>query len=159
MPSLFGAEFGYHVKEMEHHVVVYEEVVERTTAERREGREEEAGAEDHPREYYEQKRKVANPVALEDLFKPRSLKAGDTKSEIRRVLLYGNPGSGKTCISKVIAHRWALGEIMREFEAIYVVPIRRINVAKSKGPQGLTLKDAVAQTCFRERSGSNTKIC
>ena len=150
---MFGAEFGYHVKEMEHHVVVYEEVVERTTAERREGRAEEAGAEDHPREYYEQKRKVANPISLEDLFKPRSLKAGDTKSEIRRVLLYGNPGSGKTCISKVIAHRWALGEIMREFEAIYVVPIRRINVAKSKGPHGLTLKDAVAQTCFRERSG------
>ena len=138
---------------MEHHVVVYEEIVERTTAKRREGRAEDAGAEDHPREHYEQKRKVANPVALEDLFKPRSLKAGDTKSEVRRVLLYGNPGSGKTCISKVIAHRWALGEIMHGFEAIYVVPIRRINVAKSKGPQGLTLKDAVAQTCFRERSG------
>ncbi len=160
MLSLFGTEFGYHVKEMEHHVVVYEEIVERTLAKRREGRAKEAGAEDpqtqerdHPREHYEQKRKVANPISLEDLFKPRSLKAGDTKSEIRRVLLYGNPGSGKTCISKVIAHRWALGEIMREFEAIYVVPIRKINVAKSKGPQGLTLKDAVAQTCFRERSG------
>ncbi len=153
MPSLFAAEFGYHVKEIEHHVVVYEEIVERTTAKRREDRAEEAGAEDHPREHYEQKRKVANPISLEDLFKPRSLKAGDPESEIRRVLLYGNPGSGKTCISKVIAHKWALGEIMREFEAIYVVPIRRINVAKSKGPQGLTLKDAVAQTCFRERSG------
>ena len=145
---------------MEHHVVVYEEIVERTTAKRREGRAKEAGAEDpptqerdHPREHYEQKRKVANPIALEDLFKRRSLKAGDTKSEIRRVLLYGNPGSGKTCISKVIAHRWALGEFMNEFETIYVVPIRRINVAKPKGPQGLTLKDAVAQTCFRERSG------
>ena len=157
---MFGAEFGYHVKEMEHHVVVYEEVVERTTAERRGGRAEEAGAEDpptqerdHPREHYEHKRKVANPISLEDLFKPRSLKASDPESEIRRVLLYGNPGSGKTCISKVIAHRWALGEIMREFEAIYVVPIRRINVAKPKGMQGLTLKDVVVQTCFRDRSG------
>ena len=160
VPSLFGTEFGYHVKEMEHHVVVYEEVVERTTAKRREDGAEEAGAEDpttqerdHPREHYEQKRKVAKPISLEDLFKPRSLKPGDPESEIRKVLLYGNPGSGKTCISKAIAHKWALGETMQEFEAIYVVPIRRINVAKSKGLQGVTLKDVVAPTCFRERSG------
>ena len=155
VPSLFGTEFGYHVKEMEHHVVVYKEVAERTTAKRREDRAEDPPTQerDHSREHYEQKRKVAKPISLEDLFKPRSLKPGDPESEIRKVLLYGNPGSGKTCISKAIAHKWALGEIMQEFEAIYVVPIRRINVAKCKGPQGLTLKDAVAQTCFREKSG------
>ena len=160
VPSLFGTEFGYHVKEMEHHVVVYEEIVKWALTKRKEDRVEEMELEDpstrkrdHPRKYYEDKRKVTNPISLEDLFKPRSLRAGDPKSEVRRVLLYGNPGSGKTCISKVIAHKWALGEIMQEFEAIYVIPVRRINVAKSKGPQGLTLKGVVAQTCFRERNG------
>ena len=157
--SLFGTEVGHHVKEMEHHIVSYEETVERITTERREDRVEEGEVEDsstrkkdHPREYYEQKKKVTKPVSLEELFKPRSLKAGDPESEVRKVLLYGNPGSGKTCISKAIAHKWALGDIVKEFEAIYVIPIRRVNTAKFKAPQGATLKGMVAQVCFGERS-------
>ena len=162
--SLFGTEVRHHVKEMEQHIVSYEETVQRITTERREDRAEEGEAEDlstrkkdHPREHYEQKRKVTKPISLEELFKPRRLIPGGSESEVRKVLLYGIPGSGKTCISKAIAHKWALGEIMQEFEAIYVVPIRRINMEKSKGPQGLTLKDVVAQICFRERSGVEYK--
>ena len=116
---------------MEHYVVVYEEIVERTTAKRREGRAEVGEVEnpstkerDHPREHYEQIKKVTKPISLEELIKPISLKARDPKSEIKRVLLYGNPGSGKTCISKVIAHKWALGKTMEESEATYVILIR-----------------------------------
>ena len=159
VPSLFGTEVWYHVKEMEHHIVSYEETVERITTERREDRVEEGEVEDsstrrkdHPREYCEQKKKVTKPVSLEELFKTRSLKAGEPESEVRKVLLYGNPGSGKTCISKAIAHKWALGDIMQEFEAIYVIPIRRVNTVKSKRPQGVTLKHMVAQICFGERN-------
>ena len=158
-PSLFGTEVGHHVKDMEHYVVLYEEVIERTASKRREDLVDEGEVEgsstqkkDHAREHYEQRKKVTKPVSLEELFKPRSLKPGDPESEVREVLLYGNPGSGKTCISKAIANKWASGDIMQEFEAIYVVPIRRVNVAKSKGPQGATLKDMVAQMCFGERS-------
>ena len=157
--SLFGTEVGYHVREMEHYVVAYEEIVERTATERREDRVKKREVEDastqekdHPREHYEQKKKVTKPISLGELFKPRSLKPGDPESEIRKVLLYGNPGSGKTCISKAIAHTWSLGELMQDFEAVYVVPIRRVNVAKSKCQQGVTLKDVVAQTCFGERN-------
>ena len=144
---------------MEHYVVLYEEVIERTANKRREDRVDEGEVQgsttqkqDHAREHYEQKKKVTKPVSLEELFRPISLKAGDPESEVRKVLLYGNPGSGKTCISKAIAHKWASGEIMQEFEAIYVVPIRRVNVAKFKGIQGATLKGMVAQVCFGERS-------
>ena len=173
VPSLFRMEDGYHVREMEHHVVVYEEIVERTTkrrkgeeeaedsttTERRKDREDEREVEDssprrrdHAKEYYEQKKKVTTPVPLEELFKARSLKPGGPEIEIGKVLLYGNPGSGKTCISKVIAHKWALGKIMQEFEAIYVVPIRRVNVLRARGLQGATVKDMVAKICFQKRS-------
>ena len=158
-PSLFGTEVGHHVKDMEHYVVLYEEFIERRPSEKIEELVNEKEVEgsstqkkDHAREHYEQKKKVTKPVSLEELFKPRSLKPGDPESEVRKVLLYGNPGSGKTCISKAIANKWASGEIMQEFEAIYVVPIRRVNVAKSKGMRGATLKDMVAQVCFGERS-------
>ena len=158
VPSLFGTKVGHHVKEMEHYVVAYEEIVEETTIDKREDRKEEGKVKhsssrkkDHPWEHYEQKKKVTTPVRVEELFKPRSLKPGDPESEVRRVLLYGNPGSGKTCISKVLAHKWAIGEIMREFEIIYVVPIRRVNAAKSKSSQGITLKGVIAQVCFGER--------
>ena len=158
-PSLFGTEVGHHVKDMEHYVVLYEEIIERKTTEKREDLVNEGEVEGsstqkkhHAREHYEQRKKVTKPVSLEELFKPRSLKPGDPESEVRKVLLYGNPGSGKTCISKAIANKWALGEIMQEFEAIYVVPIRRVNLAKSKGMRGATLKGMVAQMCFGERS-------
>ena len=110
---------------------------------------------DDPKEHCERKRRVTIPISIEDLFKPRSLEAGVDKSEIRKVLLYGNPGSGKTCLSKAIAHKWAMGEIMQEFKAIYVVPVRRLNVAKAKGIRGEALEEVVASTCFKRRGSDD----
>ena len=159
---------------MEYHVVAYEEITEKRRIEKRseQRKEEETDVEssarkneevetevesstthkrDDPKEYCEQKKKVTTPISIGDLFKPRSLEAGVGKSEIRRVLLYGNPGSGKTCISKAIAYKWAMGEILQELEAIYVVPIRRLNVAKAKGVRGEALEDVVAQMCFKPK--------
>ena len=164
VPSLFESDVRMHVKSMEHHVVMYEEVVEKRNVEIIEIREEyhEEGDEtegesstihirDDPREYCERRRKVTTPISIEDLFKPRSLEAGVDKSEIRRVLLYGNPGSGKTCISKAVAHKWALGEMLQEFKAIYVVPIRRLNVSRAKGVRGKTLEEVIAKMCFKQK--------
>ena len=163
VPSLFEPETGKHVKDMEHHVVMYEEIVEER---RTEGREESRGEKqgkgidaegspnrrtDHPKEHCGQRKRVTTIVSIEDFFKPRSLEARASKSEIRKVLLYGNPGTGKTCISKAIAHKWALGEMLQEFRAVYVIPIRRLNVAKSKGVRGEALEEVVAQMCFKQK--------
>ena len=169
VPSLFEPETGKHVKDMEHHVVIYEEIIEKTRTEGRnisrgERRGEEMDVEgspsqqkDHPTEHYEQRKKVATTVSIEDLFKPRSLEAGMSKSEIGKVLLYGNPGTGKTCISKAIAHKWALGEMLQEFKAVYVVPIRRLNLAKVKGVRGEALEEVIAQMCFKQK-GSDAEF-
>ena len=88
---------------------------------------------DHAKERNEKKTKVTKPIALDDLFKRRSLKPGGPESEVRSVLLYGNPGSGKTCITRVVAHKWALGEMARDFSAVYVVPVRVLNGVESRG--------------------------
>ena len=163
VPSLFESDVRRHVKDMEHHVVVYEEIIEKIRTERRgEWRKDEEGDEmgvesfaiqkrDDLKEYHEQKKKVTTPISIEDLFKPRSLEAGVDKSEIRRALLYGNPGSGKTCISKAIAHKWALGKMLQEFKAIYVVPIRRLNLTKIKTVRGEGIEEVVAQLCFKQK--------
>ena len=176
-PSLFEREDPKHVKDMEHHVVAYEESVKKWAIDRREEEREEREYDemevesstmevesstmevesstiekkDDPKEYCEQKRKVATPVSIEDFFEPRSLKAGVGKSEIRRVLLYGNPGSGKTCLSKAIAHKWALGHMLQGFKSIYVVPIRRLNVAKAEGVRGDALGEVIASMCFKQK--------
>ena len=162
VPSLFESEVCRRVKDMEHHIVVYEEIVEKGRIERREerGGDKTKGESstiqkiDASKDCYERKRKVATPISLEDLFKPRSFEAGVGKSDVRRVLLYGNPGSGKTCISKAIAHKWAIGEILQELEAVYVIPIRRLNLAKAKGARGEAIEEVVAQMCFKQK-GSN----
>ena len=111
--------------------------------------------ENHTREFYEQKKKVTRPIPLEDLFRSRSSETGALKGDIRKVLLYGNPGSGKTCISKVIAHKWALGEMAQEFKALYVVPIRRLKLEKFRCRQNKSLKEIVAMMCFvKERTNA-----
>ena len=167
---------------MEYHVVAYEEITEKrilnktrkqhkdeeeetggeSSARKDEDEDEEMGVEsstinkrDDPREYCEQKKRVTTPISIEDLFKPRSLEAGVGKNDIRRVLLYGNPGSGKTCISKAIAHKWAMGEILQELEAVYVVPIRRLNLAKAKGGRGEAIEEVVARMCFKQKGNDD----
>ena len=164
---MFEQEDRKHVKDMEHYVVAYKELVEKRTIERKEDRYGDGGAakgesarieeRDDPKEYCEQKRKITTPISLEDLFKRRSLEAGEDEGEIRRVLLYGNPGSGKTCISKAIAHKWALGEMLQEFKAIYVIPVRRLNGAKSRRVRGEALEEVLARVCFKQ-TGSDAEF-
>ena len=150
-----------HVKDMKHHVVISEEIIEERRIKSKEGTEEVLrGMEgkssnrrrDQAKEHCEKKRRVTKPIALDDLFKRRSLKPGQPESEVRSVLLYGNPGSGKTCITKVVAHKWALGEMAQEFETVYVVPVRVLNGTDSKGQQWTSLEEAISRICFSKRN-------
>ena len=151
-----------HVNDMKHHVVISEEIVKergsksinmigkriQRAKDRMKGKFSNRGR-DHAKERNEKKTRVTKPIALDDLFKRRSLKLGGPESEVRSVLLYGNPGSGKTCITRVVAHKWALGEMARDFSAVYVVPVRVLNGVESRGQKPTRLEEAMSQICFR----------
>ena len=149
-----------HVKDMKHHIVISEETAEEREIGSRDGpegviqRAERTEGESSNRtrgqatQHHEKKTGVAKPIALDDLFKQKSIKLGDPESEVRKVLLYGNPGSGKTCITRVVAHKWALGEMAQDFDAVYVVPVRDLNSTEYNGQKWTSPEEAISQICF-----------
>ena len=146
---------------MRHHIVICDEIIKEQGFKSKDGMDKtiqrmkkgekrsSSRRRDQAKEHYENKTRVTKPIALEDLFKRRSLKPGDPESEVRSVLLYGNPGCGKTCITRVIAHKWALGEMAQDLSAVYVVPVRVLNSVASREQKLTRLEEAISQICFR----------
>jgi len=74
VPSLFDNEACKHVKTLAHSLLVHDKVLETSG----------------------QVKVVKRPIALRDLFKDRVLVPGSAFQRVKRVLLVGNPGTGKT---------------------------------------------------------------
>ena len=90
-------------------------------------------------------------IAPQDLFKPRSIKPGESEKEIHKVLLVGEAGSGKTTLSHKLVHDWARGAWGADFTAVYLLPVRNLQQSKYNGatPQTtLTLDMAIVRECF-----------
>ncbi|MCG8339967.1 MAG: NACHT domain-containing protein, partial [Cytophagales bacterium] len=71
--------------------------------------------------------------------------------EIHKVLLVGEPGTGKTTLSRKLAYSWSQGKWGEAFEAVYVLPVRELQ-QKRYDDNGLfrreTLATAIANHCF-----------
>ena len=92
-----------------------------------------------------------SPIALCDLFKKRSIKPDGPIEEISKVLLIGEAGTGKTTLSRKIAHDWAQGAWGAGFTAIYLLPVRNLQQGKYNGATFRTessLATAIVQECF-----------
>jgi HEAT repeat protein len=98
--------------------------------------------------YRECKKKA---IALGDLFQKRSIKPEGAVCEINKVLVVGDAGMGKTTLSRKIAYLWARGEWGKEFEAVYVLPVRALQKSQyddTSYRKEATLPTAIIDLCF-----------
>ena len=148
-PSLVNNGACRHVKDMEFSIVAYdnpdnEKLVEWSM---------EAGSGYDPVNaqftWAHDTRKRINP---EYLFRLReACESGPRAAVIRKVLIYGNSGSGKTCLSRMLAYNWTQGGFMREFKTMYVLPVRKLCSVDEGGRGSLTLEEAIADICYSDR--------
>ena len=69
---------------------------------------------------------VRKPLAYADLFKVES-----GKKEIRKILIDGDAGIGKTTFCTIVSEKWANGEIFQQFELLLLLPLRQPEVASA----------------------------
>ena len=72
------------------------------------------------------KKVVRTPLTYTDLFKVES-----GKKEIKKILVDGDAGIGKTTFCTTISEKWANGEIFKEFELLVLLPLRQQEVASA----------------------------
>ncbi|GMH46053.1 hypothetical protein BSKO_14017 [Bryopsis sp. KO-2023] len=115
---------------------------------------------DHLTAHYERLKQIKSPICLEELFDERRTKPGGPVRDIHKVLLVGNPGTGKTILSRKLAYRWAQGTWGELFEAVYVLPVRALqqsaydNVSFRRDE---TLANAIVKNCFSPREDDDYK--
>ena len=106
---------------------------------------------DHVAKYHERLEWVKTPLGSEDLFKKRSVRPGDPEKEINRILLIGDPGTGKTTLSRQLAYQWSVGEWGQKFDAVYLLPVRSLQQDRYNNDNYRklnTLATAIANNCF-----------
>ena len=99
--------------------------------------------------------KVKTLIDWQDLFKSRRVKPDAPVKEVKKVVLLGEAGTGKTSLTKKLAYEWSQGNWCKEFAAVYVLPVRALREDKydNKGNcrTESTLATAIANECFTSR--------
>ncbi|MEO1219038.1 MAG: ankyrin repeat domain-containing protein, partial [Bacteroidota bacterium] len=107
---------------------------------------------DHPTVRENRLQGVKTRISLGNLFEPRSVNPDEPIKKIDKVLLIGEPGTGKTVLTRKLAHDWANGNWGQKFQAVYVLPVRtlRAEVYDNNGHhcREATLATAIANECF-----------
>ena len=84
------------------------------------------------------------PLAYCDLFKGESGKA----ERVRKVLVEGDAGIGKTTLTIFLSEDWACGKLFQEFELVLLLPLRHEKVASAGSlPELLKLLHSSPSVC------------
>ena len=159
VPSLFDEQDSKHVKDLECQLMLREQKLMKEDKDKKEDEEgkgdkeqsEGSSKESQVASHHARLEEVKTPIALQDLFKKRSIKPGEPAKEIQRILLTGDPGTGKTTVSKQLAYQWAAGTWGQEFHALYLLPGRKLQQSEYDGTRynrEKTLATAIVNICF-----------
>ena len=151
--SLFDEDRSRHVKDLECQLMLLEQKLVKQDKEGGEARE------DHVAKHHERRFEwVKTPLGSEDLFKNRSTKPGDPEKEISRILLTGDPGTGKTALSRQLAYQWSQGLWGQEFHTLYLLPVRSLQQDRYNNDNDRkqeTLATAIVNNCFKATSNES----
>ena len=143
VPSFFPEEPKTPMEEIQCHLMFLEQI--KVKGNPQEGKANQIAAS------HERLQQVKTPIALEDLFKKRSIRPDESEKEIYKVLLVGEAGVGKTTLSRKLAHDWALGKWGEDFTMVYLIAIKNLQQGKYNGatPQTEpTLATTIVRECF-----------
>ena len=154
--SLFNEQDSKHVTNTQCQLMLREQKLVEEDKDKREDTQDKAEAEDSMQEnqiasYHARLKEVTIPIRLEDLFKDRSVKPGEPTKAVQRILLTGDPGTGKTTVSKKLAYQWAKGAWGQEFHSLYLLPVRSLPEKEYDGMRynrEKTLATAIVNNCF-----------
>ena len=107
--------------------------------------------EDHVAKHHERLEWVKTPIVLEDLFKKRSIKPEEPEQEIHKVLLNRRSRDREDNLEQKLAYQWSQGEWGKEFNALYVLPVRNLQQSEYDGTRynrERTLATAIVNSCF-----------
>ena len=146
--ALFDEQRSKHVKDLECQLMLLEQKVVGQDTDKAGGE----APENHIAKHHERRFEwVKTPLGSADLFKKRSVRPGDPEKEISRILLIGDPGTGKTTLSRQLAYQWAKGAWGQEFHTLYLLPVRSLQQSEYDGMRynrEKTLATAIVNNCF-----------
>ena len=156
VPSLFEEHHSWHVQEFECQLMLLEQklVEEEKDNKEDEGDQEQAAdsSEESQLDFHQVRlEEVKTPIGLQDLFKDRSVHPDQPVQAVQRILLTGDPGTGKTTLSKKLAYQWAVGAWGQEFKAVYLLPVRNLHQSWYDGTRynrDQSLATAIVNICF-----------
>ncbi len=96
--------------------------------------------------------RIGNPIAAKDIFTIE-----DSKTPIRRVLIEGRAGVGKTTFSQYVAHQWVEQQLFAsQFDYLFWLPLRQC--LSSDSPRYSSMEAHVAAFIYERQMNERTGV-
>ena len=146
--ALGSIEGNMTVKEMECYLKLNEQIKIKVKDEKDKEAQDPSQPQDQVDAHNERLEWVKTPINPEELFQDRKLQPDGPVQEISKVLLVGEAGTGKTSLTKKLAHIWSTENWEKKLEAVYWLPVRNLPQGTGNGIDLLT--KAILEQCFHD---------